>query len=174
MAQEIYTGKFLAYRVKGRWEYVERVNCAGVAVIVAVTTQQELVLTEQHRVPLNASVIELPAGLVGDKPKFKGESFESAARRELLEETGFEAEDMTTLIEGPVSSGLTSEIVTFFLAKNLTKRHAGGGDEKENIRVHIIPTSRVDAWLEDQEKRGVWVDPKVYTGLYMLKKLAAR
>jgi NAD+ synthase (glutamine-hydrolysing) len=45
-------------------------------------------------------VIEMPAGLVGDEPGQEEESFESAARRELLEETGYEAASLEPLFAG--------------------------------------------------------------------------
>ena len=52
------------------------------------------------RVPLGRRVIEIPAGLIGDSAD--GESWETAALRELEEETGWRAEGMEKLTEGPV------------------------------------------------------------------------
>ena len=74
---------------RGGWEYVERPNVTGIVVIVPVTRDGELVLIEQYRVPVDRPVIELPAGLAGDVPGTEGERLEAAARRELLEETGY-------------------------------------------------------------------------------------
>ena len=61
--KSLHKGRFLAMFERGGWEYVDRVGASGVVVILAVTDANELVLVEQHRVPVGASVIELPAGL---------------------------------------------------------------------------------------------------------------
>ncbi len=163
----LYSGKFLDVMKQGRWEYVHRNSATGAAVIVAVTDDREIVLIEQHRVPVDCAVIELPAGLVGDDAGGAGEAAETAAGRELLEETGFAARELTQVAHGPPTAGLASEIVTFFVACGLTREHEGGGDEHEQIRVHLVPIADAAAWLATQQReRGVLVDPKVYAGLY--------
>lgn len=164
--QILHTGSYLRLCKLGRWEFAERTNASGVVVIVGVTDQGRLVLTEQLRVPLATQVIELPAGLAGDVRGDEEESLERAAERELLEETGFQAKSMARLTSGPPSAGLSPEVVTFFWAEGLSRVAAGGGDESEQIRVHEISLSDLPSWLEAQESRGASVDPKVYVGLY--------
>ncbi len=78
-------GKFLALVKEGRWEYVDRIGSTGAASIVAVTDEQKLLLVEQHRIPVHARTIELPAGIVGDEPGGTSETLAEAAKRELLE-----------------------------------------------------------------------------------------
>jgi ADP-ribose pyrophosphatase len=58
--------------------------------------------------------------------------------------------------------------VTFFRATGLTRVGAGGGDETENITVHVIRVAEVPAFLRRQVAAGVLVDPKVYVGLYFI------
>jgi 8-oxo-dGTP pyrophosphatase MutT (NUDIX family) len=82
-------GKFLRLVVENGWEWVERRNTQGAVVIAAITEHNEIVLIEQYRIPLAARVIELPAGLAGDEPGSRHEALIEAARRELLEETGY-------------------------------------------------------------------------------------
>jgi len=94
---------------------------------------------------------------------------EAAARRELLEETGYKAEHLSLLVGGPVSSGLSAEIITFFQALDVVKKGPGGGDVTESIKVHEIPLKEADLWLYEMEQKGFLVDPKVYVGLYFLK-----
>ena len=106
-------GKRLRLVSEGGWEFVERVGSSGVVSIVAVTDAGELVLTEQVRRSVGGPVIDLPAGLVGDEKGAHDESFLAAARRELLEETGFAARRFVLLGESPTSPGLTSETVVF-------------------------------------------------------------
>ena len=167
--KSLHKGRFLAMFERGGWEYVDRVGATGVVVILAVTDEDELVLVEQHRVPLGASVIELPAGLAGDLPDARDEDFRAAARRELLEETGYEAENIEFLCEGPPSAGLTSEIQTLLRATGLRKTGAGGGDETEDITVHTIALNVLDDWLGEAAQRGCLIDPKIYAGLYFLR-----
>jgi ADP-ribose pyrophosphatase len=90
----------------------------------------------------------------------------AAARRELLEETGYYAERMEYLAEGPPSAGMSTEIITFFRARGLRKVDTGGGVGREKITVHEMPIAEARPWLASAVGRGCLVDPKVYTGLY--------
>jgi ADP-ribose pyrophosphatase len=75
------TGKFLALVKEGHWEYAERTNAMGAAIIVAVTDDRKLILVEQYRIPVHARTIELPAGIIGDEPGSSHEAHAEAARR---------------------------------------------------------------------------------------------
>lgn len=130
------SGKFLALLRDGRWEYAHRTRATGAAIIVAVTEEQRLLLVEQYRIPVRARTIELPAGIIGDEPGSSEEADSEAARRELMEETGYSAEEIAPLTRGPSSGGLTSEIVTLFHATKLKRAGAGGGVGNEGITVH--------------------------------------
>ena len=164
-----HTGRFLKLMKSGHWEYVDRVNARNAAIIVAVTANQELLLVEQYRIPLQARTIELPAGVIGDEPGDHAESAAAAAGRELLEETGYAAGRLEALTTGPSCSGLTSERVTLFRATDLKRTGAGGGVPGENITVHAIPLSGVSDWLSAQTQTGRLIDPKVYAGLWFVK-----
>ncbi|MBI5848570.1 MAG: NUDIX hydrolase, partial [Nitrospirae bacterium] len=124
----------------------------------------EVVLIRQFRPPINGFVIELPAGLVDS-----GEGFEQAVRRELIEETGYEAGDVQFLAEGPMSSGSSSEILSVYLATGL--RHVGIGqrDETEDIEVIPVPYKDVVARLQEMRQTGDHIDLKVYGMIEMAK-----
>jgi ADP-ribose pyrophosphatase len=162
-------GKHLQLLRKDSWEYVERLHVTGVVAIVAVSDDGKLILVEQYRPPVGKMVIELPAGLVGDEPGQANESLLTAARRELQEETGYLAADLSILFTGPTSAGMTSEIVTLVRATNLRKISHGGGIDTEAIQVHEIPLPEVNARLTKWEADGKLVDPKVYAALYFSK-----
>jgi ADP-ribose pyrophosphatase len=162
-----WEGKFLRVIKCGRWEYAERLGTTGAVAIVALTDDAKLVLTEQYRIPVGCRVVELPAGLAGDVPEQAAEAFAEAARRELLEETGYEAREMVCLASGPPSAGLASEIVTLFRATGLRRVAGGGGDAHEQIQVHEVPLANIDQWLKERMAQGALVDPKVYAGLYL-------
>jgi ADP-ribose pyrophosphatase len=167
-AEILYAGKFLRLMKQGRWEYVQRVTRDHAVIVIGLTPRQEVVLIEQPRIPAGGNVIEWPAGLVGDSAGTEGESLESTARRELLEETGYEAERFIQVFSGPPSPGIASELITGFRAHGLSKTAPGGGEGGENITVHAIPLREVDDWLSRWLAQGGKVDPKVYAGLYFL------
>lgn len=164
----LYAGRFLKLVKEGHWEYAERTNATGAAVIIAVTPEQKLLLVEQYRIPVHARTIELPAGIIGDEPGSSDEAHAEAARRELIEETGYEAAEMETLTHSPTSSGLTSETVTIFHARNLRRVGPGGGVAHENITVHEVPLADIHSWLQAKANEGALIDSKVYTGLYFI------
>ncbi len=118
-ARVLGAGRWLRLVDVDGWEFVERVKATGVVAIVAVTPACELILTEQFRRSVNRRVIDLPAGLSGDGPE--SEELVTAARRELIEETGYEARRLKLLAHAPTSPGLTTEVVTFFRAAGLKK-----------------------------------------------------
>ena len=169
MSNEItrYKGKFLKLMERDGWEFASRSNASGVVVLVPVTDQEEIVLVEQFRKPVAKNVIELPAGLVGDHQD-PNESIIQAARRELKEETGFEAAHLDLLMECPSSAGMSDEIVSFVVATGLHRTGPGGGDDSEDIMVHTISLDRIDSWLSEQQAAGNPIDPKIYAALYGL------
>jgi len=162
----LHTGKFLALIKEGHWEYVDRVNATGSVLILAVTADQRILLVEQYRIPVHARTIELPAGIIGDEPGSSNESRGVAARRELLEETGYAAEHMEEITTGAACSGLTSERTTLFRASGLLRTGKGGGVEHEEIIVHEVPLVEATAWLKKKAESSLLIDPKVYAGLF--------
>jgi len=174
MEREILAeGRFTRLVRRDGWEYVERTNTSGIVIVVALTVDDELLFVEQHRPPVGARVVELPAGLAGDLAGAEDEPLVEAARRELLEETGYVAESFERLTAGPLSAGLTTEVVTVFGAREARKVAAGGGDETEDITVFAVPRAEVAAFLAAREAAGSLVDPKVYAALWFAPRLAA-
>jgi len=152
-----------------KWESFERVNCKGIVAIVPVTDDKEVLLIRQFRPPVNGYVIEFPAGL-----NDKGDTLEEAARRELLEETGYSAKEIFFLTEGPMSSGASGEILTVFLAKSLALNQVQGQgigerDETEDIEVLKIPINELDYKLSALRSEGNYIDLKIF-GLMELAK----
>lgn len=168
MTDELARGRFLRLVRRDGWEWAERTNATGVVVIVARTPADEVIFVEQDRIPVGGSVIEFPAGLAGDVDE--REALGTAAARELVEETGWEAGSLAPVTEGPVSAGMSNETLAFFVATDLVRVGPGGGEGSENITVHVVPRADADDWLAAKQRAGVQVDPKVYAGLYLLDR----
>ena len=160
-----YLGHHLGLKESDGWEYAFRTNASGVIVLVPVTDAGELVLVEQYRTPVRHRVIELPAGLVGDNGD-TDEDFKSAARRELFEETGYQADSLEELLTSPSTAGMASEILTFYFASGLQRTGPGGGDVSEDITVHVVPLDEATAWLEAPPSERILIDGGIYTGLF--------
>lgn len=160
-----YKGRYLSLVERDGWEYATRANPI-VAVLVAWLPDRRLLLVEQYRKPVENSVIELPAGLVGDQHDQADESVITAAHRELVEETGYAAGTLTEIMRCPTSAGMSDETAVFLAALDLKKVGPGGGDASERITVHAIAHDRIDAWLREQYENGKAVDPKIYTALH--------
>ena len=161
----IADGKHIQLVRRGNWEYVHRKGVTGIVGILAVTDSGKMILVEQYRPPLGKKVIEIPAGLAGDTADAPTEELAEAAKRELLEETGYEASKMELLCEGAASAGITDEVITLFRATGLKKSGKGGGDESESIQMHEVAVGEVPAWIESMKRQRREVDLKVYVAL---------
>ncbi|MGX5673876.1 NUDIX hydrolase [Thermomonas sp. XSG] len=167
LKQTLYEGQWLRLVRIGHWESCERTHAQGMAVIViAVTPADEVLFVEQFRVPLGARTIEMPAGLVGDD--HAEDTLVDAARRELIEETGWSAGRVEVLLTGPTSSGMSNERIAFVRARELVRVGEGGGVDDENIIVHAVPRAQAPAWLMRKRAEGFELDLKLWAGLWMI------
>ena len=108
----------------------------GAVAVLALNEADEVLLINQYRHPVREYLWEIPAGLL-DIP---GESRLEAAKRELLEETGYIAESWVELIEFHTTPGGNNETIAVFLARDL--RHQGHDLELEGEE-----TDMVVAWV---------------------------
>lgn len=165
----LYEGDWLRLVRIGHWESCERTHGQGMAVIViAVTPADEVLFVEQHRIPLGARTIEMPAGLVGDD--HAEDTLADAARRELIEETGWSPGRVEVLLTGPTSSGMSNERIAFVRARELQRVGEGGGVNDENIIVHAVPRMQAPAWLMRKQAEGFELDLKLWAGLWMIDR----
>jgi ADP-ribose pyrophosphatase len=153
-----WQGRFITAKTRGKWEYVSRARGIKAAVILAVEDDHVL-LVEQYRVPLGASCIELPAGLIGDMDA--GEDTLTSAARELEEETGYRAAKLDIVGEFFSSPGIVSESFTLVRATGLNKVGDGGGVDGENILVHRVALGQLPAFVADKRAEGCVVDVKL-------------
>jgi ADP-ribose pyrophosphatase len=165
---QIFEGKHVLVLERDGWEFVERKKGKSAVVILAVTDDDHVILVEQFRRPVNARVIDFPAGLVGDEDG--NDDPDETARRELEEETGYVCTSVERLTAGPTSPGITSETVSFYRATGLSQRGAGGGVAGEDITVHRVTRGSIVDWLNEKRDEGVMIDVKIWAGLWWLSK----
>lgn len=155
----VFEGDHLYVLERDHWQYVERKKSKEAAAVLAETDDGEVILIEQIRRPVNARVIDFPAGLVGDEdPNLDAAE---TARRELEEEAGYACDSVELLARGPSSAGITSEIVSLYRALGVRRVGKGGGVGSEDITVHVVPRARIHAFLRERNEQGVFTDLKV-------------
>ena len=135
------------------------VRHAGSAVMMAVDDERRILLVRQYRLPAGGYMWELPAGRLdpGEKPL-------QAAKRELIEETGYRAKRWTKLASFFVSPGFVDERMTIYLAENLTAGVATPMDD-ERIETRWFTASEVEQMIDT----GKLYDAKSIVGFYRLK-----
>jgi ADP-ribose pyrophosphatase len=153
-----WAGRFVVAKRRGRWEYASRARNIRAAVILALDGG-DVILVEQYRVPIGKYCLEMPAGLIGDDAE--DESAIDSARRELEEETGYQAAQWEELGEFWSSPGMITESFTLLKATGLTQVGDGGGTDHEDIVVHRVPIARMAEVIADHRARGHAIDAKL-------------
>ena len=156
--QLMWEGKYVRAFKRDKWEYASRANNIN-AVVILAEYEGKVILIDQPRVPPDCRCIELPAGLVGDEDP--NATPESTAIKELEEETGFTAERVERLGDFLASPGMLSEAFTLVRAHGVRKVGNGGGDESEDITVHLVPRADIPNFVEQKRAEGFGVDVKL-------------
>jgi 8-oxo-dGTP pyrophosphatase MutT (NUDIX family) len=133
---ELPTGKVIAeYWVN---EYRPWVN------VVALTDHDEVVLIRQYRHGIEKVYWEIPAGTTDPEDT----SLEEAARRELLEETGYVGGRWSPLMTLSANPALQNNLTHTFLAEGVKWQGAVNPDESEDLRVHLVPLGEIEALID--------------------------
>ena len=120
----------------GRHVDVEVVEYRGASVVLPLFGDRVLML-RQYRPAVDDWIYELPAGTIRE-----GETPESCALRELLEETGYRAGDLKLLFKAYVSPGYSTEVIHSFLAWNL--EYVGARRESYGV-IEVVPMKLEEA-----------------------------
>lgn len=157
-AELMWAGRYVRAVKRGKWEYASRANGIN-AVVILAEFDGKVILVEQPRVPPDCRCVELPAGLVGDEDP--NATTEGTAVKELEEETGFTADFVERLGEFYASPGMLSESFTLVRAHGVRRVGDGGGDENEDIKVHLVPRAEIPNFLEQKRAEGFGIDAKL-------------
>lgn len=149
---------------EGIWEVVRRKTHGDIVGIAAITLEKEILLEKIFRVPQNAYVLELPAGLM-DKEK---EMEMDMVRRELREETGYEVDGVEELIRGPFNAGLIDDEIVIYLGINARLTGKPQLENAEDIEVIKVPLRDLIDYLTSQKY--VKVDLKIAAVLPYLER----
>jgi ADP-ribose pyrophosphatase len=157
-AETMCEGRFVRLIRRGKWEYASRANDIR-AVVILAEHDGKVILIDQPRVAIGGRCVELPAGLIGDEDP--GATAESTAIKELEEETGFTAERIERLGEFHASPGMLSESFTLVRAHGVRKIGEGGGDDNEDIVVHLVARPDIPNFIEQKRAEGFDIDVKL-------------
>ena len=97
---------------KTHWDFIHH---PGAAAVLPVLEDGRLLLVRQYRHALGRYTLEVPAG----KRDSEDEDFKLCAMRELEEETGFKADDLTFLLRINTTVAFLDEVIEIFLARDL-------------------------------------------------------
>ena len=166
----VYKGEYLKViqkeyltktKKRGNWDYIER---KGAVIIFALTKEKEVILEKIFRIPLGSFSLELPGGML-DK---KGESACQAAKRELLEETGYLAKKLTPVFQWPLEPSLVPDEAILFFAPDVEFKEKTDGEDSEEIEVLKVPLEKLEEFLLES-KKDMTVDLKIFGALSILQ-----
>ena len=134
--------------------------------IVALTPDGEIVLAEEFRPPMNAPVVSLPSGLIGDEGPEEADRRRAPRARRRRRATRRRALELLT--RGPGSAGQSSEMITFFLAQPARARPASRRRTTSGRSASTsFPSRSCRDWARAREAEGAVIDPKIWAGLYL-------
>jgi len=160
-SEEIYKGKIVhlfcdTVRLpNGKEATREVIRHVGAAAVVPLTDEGNVILVRQYRYPFAQVMLEIPAGKldIGEDPI-------DCAKRELIEETGYDAKELVYLGAFYPSVAMLNEVIHLFLAKNMTLCETNL-DEDEFLHVEQRPLSEV----VEKVMRGEIPDGKTQTAI---------
>jgi ADP-ribose diphosphatase len=121
-------------------------NAGRAVMVAAVTKDNEILLVREYAAGLDRYELQLPKGIVEDD-----ENSTLAANRELSEETGYAARQLTLLKTLRVSPGYFKHKTDLVMAKDLYENKLEEGDEPEELDVIKYPLAEADALLSRED-----------------------
>ncbi len=165
--RDVFHGKLLDVKqdtvrlpdgAEGLREYIVH---PGAVMVIPVLPDGRLLLERQFRYPLARVLIEFPAGKLDP-----GEDPLTAARRELLEETGYRALRWRHLLDMHPVVSYSNEQIAIYLAEDLEKVAEAAPDHGEFLETLVATRAEALAWMRE----GSITDAKTMLGLLLLEQ----
>jgi 8-oxo-dGTP pyrophosphatase MutT (NUDIX family) len=138
----------------------------GAVAVVAVTDAEAVVMVHQYRPALDQWLLEIPAGTCD----VDGEPDEVTARRELAEEVGYSARDLSLLTRCAITPGFCDELSAVYLATGLSPVAVDRqGIEERYMEIEEVPLARFDALVDD----GTIIDASTILGVGLAQRRLA-
>lgn len=158
--EKIYDGQIISLykdtmNIDGKKVFWDMIHHSGASAIIAIKENGNLILEKQYRGPYEKFLIEIPAG-----KKEENEDFETCARRELEEETGFVATKLTEAITIYPTVAVSDEIIKIYLAEDL-KQGKINLDEDEFVEIFDLSVEEAIEKINSAEI----VDSKTVAGI---------
>lgn len=122
------------------------IECPDWVNIIALTTDKEVVLIDQYRYGAEEILTEIPGGIID-----RGEAVEMAAKRELLEETGYTSDKWVCLGKSLPNPAMQNNTVHHYLALDCVKSAETAFDEHESMVTRLVPVSEIDDLINGRE-----------------------
>ena len=106
--------------------------------VIAVTDSDEMVLIEQYRQGIQQIITELPGGIIDH-----GEDPAEAAKRELVEETGYSSNDWTHIGTSHPNPAIQDNVIHHFLATGCKRTAEPNLDDNESVVTRLVPVDEV-------------------------------
>ena len=138
-----------------------RLDHPEAAAVIPLVNDDEIIMVKQFRYALGRETLEIPAGKLDP-----GETPEACARRELLEETGYEAGALKLIYTYAPAIGYSNELIHIYSGHDLKKAHEKI-DEREIDSIERVTISE----LKEMIKKNLILDGKTLIGLSMMRVL---
>lgn len=167
-SKSLFKGNVTEYVVEkvrlpnGQFAQREIVRHDAASAVIAFTENDEIVLVKQYRKAIESESVEIPAGLLDEED----ESGLEAAKRELEEETGYQAEHWSPVTSFYSTPGFTDEYLEIYEAHGLKKvENPLAQDDDENLE--LIIATYDEAW--ELYEKGLLRDSKSVFALFYWK-----
>jgi ADP-ribose pyrophosphatase len=154
----------------GELEMIHHSGAAAVLPVLDDGHDPRIVLVRQYRYAAGGTLLEVPAG----RPDAPGEPWDVCARRELREETGMEAEELTPLTSIWTTPGFTDERIHLFLARGLTRGETSYHPDEFMETVELSLSEAIERIRTGEISDGKTVCTLLFAGAFLLDRGAVR
>jgi ADP-ribose pyrophosphatase len=171
-SNRLYEGKIINLKVddvslpNGRTSKRELIEHPGAVAVIAITSENKILMVEQYRKALERSLVEIPAGKLE-----KGEAPEYTAMRELEEETGYTADKLELIQSFSTSPGFADEVVHLYSATGLKKSTSEALlDEDEFVELMEVSLQEAEEMVKNQR---IYDAKTAFAVLWVKERLAS-